>query len=290
MHRKCGLSLIVLCCFSLVSCHNKTEEFQEKVSDKNEIPEGFVLVPAGTYELGKTNHRINPKRQVEAESFLISEAEITNAQWQVFIEETGYQTTAERFKNAMTFYVGLDEFKWVMDSTANWRFPFGEAEGGIEEKMDHPVTCISYYDIQKYCAWAKAELPTVDQWEIACRANTAGPYHFEGGRDSLNLYANIWQSETHKEVTVEEDYLYTSPVKSYQANPWGLYDMYGNCFEFCADRPEIWKDNEAVACARGGSWWCSSASCNFFNSNDIGTVNKRASFSNHGFRVVKKLN
>jgi sulfatase modifying factor 1 len=285
MLRKCALRSLFIGCLALVGCQQSSDK--KESPQASDVPTGFVLIPGGTYELGKKEHKINPQRTVQVGSFLLSEAEVTNAQWLSFIEATDYKTTAEKYHNAMTFYVGLDEFKWVMDSTASWRFPFGKNQEGIQDKMDHPVTCISYLDILKYCEWAKVSLPTLDQWEIACRANTKGPYHFEGGLNELNNYGNIWQSETHQKLTVKEDYLYTSPVKNYKPNPWGLYDMYGNCFEFCADNPEVWKDNKKVACARGGSWWCSSNSCNFFNSYDIGKVNKRASFSNHGFRVVK---
>jgi hypothetical protein len=82
-----------------------------------------------------------------------------------------------------------------------------------------------------------------------------------------------------------DGYMYTSPVGHFAPNPWGLYDMYGNVFEFCsgAVRPD---EKESLSHARGGSWWCSARSCHYFNSYNIGRVNKRASFSNQGFRVA----
>jgi sulfatase modifying factor 1 len=82
--------------------------------------------------------------------------------------------------------------------------------------------------------------------------------------------------------------MYTSPVGIFSPNAWGLYDMYGNVFEYCSDRRGTVKDNNEVAMARGGSWWCSSNACGFFNSVDIGRNNSMASFSNQGFRVVLK--
>ena len=85
-----------------------------------------------------------------------------------------------------------------------------------------------------------------------------------------------------------DPWMRTSPVGSYAPNPNGLYDVYGNIFEFCADRPDYWAADTLCASARGGSWWCSHSSCSFFNSNDIGKVRRVASFSNLGFRVVKK--
>ena len=80
--------------------------------------------------------------------------------------------------------------------------------------------------------------------------------------------------------------MYTSPVASFASNPWGLYDMYGNVFEFCSGKLKPGESN-TIAHARGGSWWCSKNACNFFNSYDIGRVSIHASFSNQGFRVVK---
>jgi sulfatase modifying factor 1 len=81
--------------------------------------------------------------------------------------------------------------------------------------------------------------------------------------------------------------MYTSPVGHFKPNPWGLYDMYGNVFEFCTGKVAP-GESRTVAHARGGSWWCSANACHAFNSYSIGQVNQRASFSNQGFRVVKK--
>lgn len=249
-------------------------------------PEGFVRIPAGKYVLGSKGHWRNPTHTVQLQEFYLSATEITNKQFSDFVNATGYTTIAERYKNAMTFYVGLDEFEWITDSTANWRFPFGEKQGGIEEKMNHPVTCISYMDALAYCEWAKVRLPTLDEWEAACRAHTTTRYYWGNKPERIQEYANIWKSRDHKTVNVPEDYLWTAPVASYKPNPWGLYDMYGNVFEFCEGAPLHTSSTKDMVSSRGGSWWCSKNSCNFFNSVDIGRINKYASFSNNGFRVV----
>jgi sulfatase modifying factor 1 len=260
-------------------------------SSKREIkpPENdlFISVEAGYYELGIENHPINPKRNVFIKAFEISKYECTNADFKEFVDETKYLTDAERFKNAMTFFTGLDEYEWKRDSTANWRYPNGTEKGGIGDKMDHPVSCISYNDALNYCEWAGVRLPTLDEWEVACRANSSGLYFFNEQEADIHSYANIWKSRTHQEEDIKEDYFYTSPVGAFKPNPWGLYDVYGNVFEFCSDKSSNMELSVTQVNARGGSWWCSESSCNFFNSVDIGMVNKRASFSNHGFRVVK---
>lgn len=246
----------------------------------------FVPVRGGTYILGKRGHGTNPLHKVILRSFSISTTEITNAQFARFVLATGYRTDAERFHNAMVFIPGLDEFRWLEDSTAYWRFPNGISRGGIESKMDHPVTCISYQDAMAFCNWSKLRLPSLDEWELACRAGNSGTHFFGESADSISRYANIWQGVDHKTTDSTDGFLYTAPVASYQPNAFGLYDMYGNVFEFCSGRLAT-DSSPNVVHARGGSWWCSRYSCSFFNSFDIGRVHKRASFSNQGFRVVK---
>ena len=152
--------------------------------------------------------------------------------------------------------------------------------------MNHPVTCISFRDALAYCNWKKVRLPTLDEWEIACRAGNANTYFWGNEQQKIHQYGNIWRGKNHLAADVSEDFIYTAPVAHYKPNAWNLYDMYGNVFEFCSDRPQKLIDNPTIACARGGSWWCSEKSCNSFNSTDIGRVSKIASFSNLGFRVV----
>lgn len=246
----------------------------------------FVLVPAGHYQVGKLNHLLNPRRTVTIRKFEISAYEVTNAQFEKFVTATGYRTDAERFHNAQVFHPGLKEFRWITDTSAYWRFPNGKLPGGIEKKMNHPVTTISYRDILAYCSWAGVRLPTLDEWEIACRAGSDTDYFFGDDENQLHNFANVWHGKDHLIADSSDGYLYTSPVGSFSPNPCGLYDMYGNVFEFCSGKLSN-RESPTIAHARGGSWWCSKSACHFFNSYDIGRVNIHASFSNQGFRVVK---
>jgi len=246
----------------------------------------FVLVPAGTYTIGKLNHQLNPLRKVKVDSFYIASTETTNRQFESFVNAIAYKTDAERNHNAMVFQPGLKEFKWLQDSTAYWRFPNGTSRGGIEKKMDHPVTCISYNDIMAYCKWAGVRLPTLEEWEIASRAGTTTDYYFGNDKSKIAIYANTWLGRDHLIADSADGFMYTSPVASFAPNAWGLYDMYGNVFEFCTGKLKT-DQSASVVHARGGSWWCSKNACNFFNSYDIGRVHRRASFSNQGFRVAR---
>ncbi|MBO9727280.1 MAG: SUMF1/EgtB/PvdO family nonheme iron enzyme [Chitinophaga sp.] len=263
---------LLICCFYPVQAQDKSS---------------YILVPKGSYWIGKKQHGFNPRRQVTVDSFYIATCETTNRQFAAFVAATGYITDAERRHNALVFLPGLKEFEWHEDSTACWRFPNGVSVGGIDQKMDHPVTCISYNDAEAYCTWAGVRLPTLEEWEIASRAGAATDYFFGNDRSLLGQYANIWHGRDHLKADSSDGYMYTAPVGSFRPNPWGLYDVYGNVFEFCSGKV-LADESAAIVHARGGSWWCSSASCSFFNSADIGRVNRRASFSNQGFRVAKR--
>ncbi|NGF56088.1 formylglycine-generating enzyme family protein [Parapedobacter sp. SGR-10] len=247
--------------------------------------ENYVYVSKGEYTIGTKQYLENPLRQIRTDGLYIAKYEVTNKHFAQFVEATGYKTLAERFHNAQVFEPGLEEFRWLSDSTAYWRFPNGISRGGIENKMDHPVTCIAYQDAVAYCQWAKVRLPTLEEWEIAAKAGSQGKY-FEGASlENIGDYANIWHKRDHLSADMSDSYMYTAPVGSFLPNPWGLYDIFGNVFEFCEGTLPRDKERK-VAHARGGSWWCSKNSCAAFNTVFIGSVNPNASFSNLGFRVV----
>lgn len=248
----------------------------------------FVKIPDGEYLIGEKMSIDNPIRKVKIENLEISTTEVTNKEFEEFVLESGYFTLAEKRHNAQIFEPGLGEFKWLQDSTAYWRYPNGISRGGIEHKMNHPVTGICYRDVLAYCEWKGVRLPTFEEWEVAAKAGSQGKYSTDISLDNILEYANIWHLRNHLEADSTDGFVTTSPVKSFKANAWGLYDVFGNIFEFCDGKLE--KDgNRKVAHARGGSWWCSRYSCSAFNSVFIGSVNPNASFSNLGFRVVRRV-
>ena len=246
----------------------------------------YAFIPPGYYTLGRANDAVNPQRTLFIESFLIGRFEVTNSQFEAFVNTTGYKTTAEEHKNAMVFEPGLADYEWLRDTTAYWRYPNGVSRGGIDKKMNHPVTCISYYDILAYCKWSDTRLPTIDEWEVASNAGLHQKQFFGSDSTQIHHYANIWKGKDHLKVDENEQYTYTAPVGTYAPNQLGIYDMYGNVFELCRNVPKALERYPNVIASRGGSWWCSFNTCNYFNSFDIGRLDKRASFSNVGFRVI----
>ncbi|UTW64736.1 SUMF1/EgtB/PvdO family nonheme iron enzyme [bacterium SCSIO 12741] len=251
-------------------------------------PEKFVQIPGGKYYLGTSGHLVNPAKEVILEPFCLSIHEVTNAEFAEFVEATGYRTKAEMHFDAMVFRIGMGEYEWIRETTAYWRYPQGKEKGGIENKMNHPVTTISYLDALAYCEWAGVRLPTLNEWEAASRCGQNKTYYWGMADSLIHMNGNIWKGKDHLKPSTAEQFAHTAPVGNYLPNPWGLYDMYGNVFEFCDGLPPALDSIPGIVSARGGSWWCSMNSCNYFNSIDIGRVRKEASFSNHGFRVVKK--
>jgi formylglycine-generating enzyme required for sulfatase activity len=173
----------------------------------------FIVVPAGSYEVGAKGHERNPLRTVTLKSYAIAEAETTNAQFAAFVEATGYVTDAEKRGTGKVALEGMPDWAWDQIPGAHWRRPFGDKGKSWGELKDHPVTQISGADAAAYCAWLGGRLPTLPEWEIAARAGKTTRYPW-GNKYDAKL-ANTWNGESHFKDTREDGHLYTSPVKSF---------------------------------------------------------------------------
>ena len=138
------------------------------------------------------------------------------------------------------------------------------------------MTQISGADAEAYSVWAGGRLPTLDEWEVAARAGALTRYPWGDQFDAKR--ANVWNGATHAHNTLEDGWLYTSPVRTFPPNAWGLYDVIGNVFQYCSGLPGNHDDGDKqrFVAGRGGSWWCSAGTCNFFNLVDIGMMDFRA--------------
>ncbi len=131
-----------------------------------------------------------------------------------------------RMNDTMQHWVELTKGFWMAKvpvTQAQWRSVMGNNPSS--HKGDNlPVECVSWNDVQEFC-WTTGnglQLPTEAQWEYACRAGTTGPYGGTGRLDEMGWYDGNSGLKLH-------------PVGTKQPNAWGLYDMHGNVYEWCAD-------------------------------------------------------
>src|SRR5262245_3876994 len=236
-------------------------------------PKDMVWVPGGDFLMG-SDHKLaqaneRPAHRVKVEGFWMDRHHVTNAQFARFVKETGHITTAERkpdwetlrtqvprgtprppdsalVPGAMVFVgtqqpVPLDDYSqwWRYVPGASWRRPLGPGSG-IRGKDAHPVVQVSYEDALAYAKWARKRLPTEAEWAFAARggleqATYAWGDEFEpGGRKMLNF----WNVEERRFPVVSPKAggaAGTSPVETFPANGYGLYDMTGNAWQWVSD-------------------------------------------------------
>ena len=258
-----------------------TQKLCDYLSDKKTPGPAMAWIPGGTFLMGSPENEEGryewegPQHQVTLEGFSISHHALTVGQFQRFVEATGYKTEAERGDGARIY--DYEKRKWVNKKDANWRNPYFTQDGR------HPVVCISWNDAKAYCEWLSKEtgatytLLTEAQWEYACRAGSQSRYYFGDEENALDeeesaLGEHAWYAQNSENQT--------HPVCQKFPNPWGLYDMHGNVWEWCED---AWEDNYKDAPVdgsarqggsyrvfRGGGWlyparYCRSAVRNRFD-------------------------
>ena len=220
----------------------------------------MIHLKGGMFWMGSNDHypEERPAHPVTVDPFWIDETPVTNRDFAAFVAATGHVTSAEIAPDPADYpgadpallqpaslvfqqparRVSLRDFSqwWDYRRDANWRQPLGP-DSSLDGLEDHPVVHIAFEDALAYAQWAGKELPTEAEWEYAA----------QGGQDRTEYawgdelmpggvpQANIWQGEFPIENTMEDGYLRTSPVRSYPANAFGLFDMIGNVWEWTAD-------------------------------------------------------
>lgn len=277
---------------------------------------GLVLLEGGTFRMGGDDPDAFPEdgegpvRTVTVRPFRISATAVTNAQFAAFVKATGYVTDAERFGWSYVFHLfapttvrltapsPAETPWWLGVEGAAWHSPEGPGST-IEGRQNHPVVHVSWYDAQAYCEWAGGRLPTEAEWEFAARGGLDQARYPWG--DELTPRGqhrcNIWQGHFPTHNTAEDGYMGTAPVKSYRPNGYGLYNMVGNVWEWCADwfgvdhlsRPledPRGPETGESRVIRGGSYLCHDSYCNRYRCS-ARTANTPDSTTGHtGFRLA----
>lgn len=216
--------------------------------------------------------------------FWIDISPVTVGQFEQFINATNYKTQAETFGDA-----GYFDFKtgiWSLKKGAYWKYPLGSDTTAAP--LDHPVTQVSWNDVQAYCQWAKKRLPTSEEFVFA-EKNGSNDYEevYTWGHDFIEngkYKANFWQGIFPYNNTVEDGFLTTSPVGYFGKNKIGLTDMGGNVWQWCSDAS---KDKPDEMNQRGGSYLCDPMVCHGFKIGGISSSSAETALMHVGFRCVK---
>ena len=216
---------------------------------------GMMLVPGGEFLMGTDDREGYPSdgegpiRRVLLDPFFIDACAVTNAQFAQFVKAANYKTEAEAFgwsfvfhslvppKAAATVNKAVLEAPWWWPITgACWRRPEGPGTS-VVKRPNHPVVHVSWNDAAAYCQWAGKRLPTEAEWECAARGGLVQkryPWGDELTPDGKH-HSNIWQGRFPEHNTAEDGHVAAAPARSFPPNGYGLYNMTGNVWEWCAD-------------------------------------------------------
>ncbi|MGZ3303084.1 MAG: SUMF1/EgtB/PvdO family nonheme iron enzyme [Isosphaeraceae bacterium] len=259
----------------------------------NSLGMKFTLIKAGGFLMGspdtdkdaedaeKPQHRVRITRP-----FYLGVHEVTRGQFRRFVDDTGYQTEAEKDGKGGWGW-NEDAKKFEQNPRYTWLNP------GFEQTDLHPVVNVSWNDAVAFAGWlGKKEgktyrLPTEAEWEYACRAGTTTRFFCGDDAEGLAEVGNVADGTAKAKhpdwtwaIAAQDGFVYTSPVGHYPPNAWGLYDMHGNVWEWCWDwyGKDFYKGSRvddpagpleaAYRVTRGGSWnfgprYCRSAGRNW---------------------------
>lgn len=249
---------------------NKAPSIQTSMKVEKAL-DGMVLIPGGTFRMGAREKKFAradelPTHPVSVDSFYMDQQEVTNAQFAIFVEATGYVTIAERKPDwneikkqlppgtpkpddslliaaslifsppAQTVQKKDYHSWWKWQAGANWRHPSGP-DSNLKGMDNYPVIHIAWQDAVAYAKWAGKRLPTEAEWEYAAiggNDRNIYPWGSEGVAEGP-IKTNYWQGSFPYFDQGSDGWVGLAPVMQYPPNHYGLYDMAGNVWEWTSD-------------------------------------------------------
>jgi formylglycine-generating enzyme required for sulfatase activity len=233
-------------------------------------------------------------REVTLDPFGIGATAVTNAEFAAFVGATGWTTDAERYGWSFVFGgllpVDFPDTRgvaaapwWRQVHGADWSHPEGPASS-VGDRPEHPVVHVSWNDAVAYAEWRGGRLPTEAEWEHAARGGLEGqPFPWgadltPGGEHCMN----VWQGSFPDAHQPDDGWYGTAPVGEYPPNAYGLHQMTGNVWEWCAD----WFVEGAQRAMRGGSYLCHESYCRRYRVDARSGSEPDSSAGNTGFRIA----
>ena len=274
----------------------------------------LVRIPPGRFLMGapqaeKDSFKESQHEMTISQAFYMGMTHVTVDQFAAFVKDSSYTTDAEKAGWTRGNMLEDSHTPYYQANGVSWHKPPGD-EVDLA-KGDHPVVAVSWNDAQAFCLWAskttgqRVVLPTESQWEYACRAGTTTVFPWGDNPDDGKGWANCADKSFKKRIhspmraflqlgtresffSWDDGFVLTSPVGTFKANAFGLYDMIGNASQWCqdlkgVDTPPNGPGTENWRMTRGGSWFVGPETCNsamrFADAPDF-------SSSETGFRVV----
>lgn len=267
-------------------------------------------IPTDQYILGTnypvfTADRESPERTVLVEGFYLDKYEVSNRDFEEFVQDTNYITEAESFGDSFVFggfldtatkelyhdYRVLQAEWWYKINNTDWRHPTGPASH-IHGQEDLPVVHVSWNDAVAYCKYRNKRLPTESEWEAACRGKKKRRL-FPWGDNMMaknQHWMNIWQGVFPDENTEEDGYYGPGPVDEFRQNDFDLYNIVGNVWEWVSDQWDEEEDRGKESPNRvkkGGSYLCHKDYCYRYRCAARSQNTQDSSAGNLGFRCAR---
>ncbi|MGO8751456.1 MAG: formylglycine-generating enzyme family protein [Thermoguttaceae bacterium] len=245
----------------------------------------------------------HPQHRVRiTKPFYLGTYHVTRGQFRQFVADSGYKTDAEKGDTKGAPGWDPDTHVVSFNEKHSWR------NTGFEQTDEHPVVNVSWNDAMAFCKWLSEKqgktyrLPTEAEWEYACRAGTTTRFHSGDDPETLAKVANVADATVkarfpywNTTIKGSDGYVFTSPVGKFKPNAFGLYDMHGNAWQWCAD----WYGEEYYAKSpagdptgpdtgdervrRGGSWDFWPLDSRSAHRDSCAPINRNY---NNGFRVA----